>query len=540
MENLFLINSYPRNIPANIFSAGTAIALLVFFSVIRPAPVSAEDTSSYSDAPAPSDAPEAAADDAKTVYYIRDIAFDRTGRTRPFALMYRGEFKIGERITGRENLEKYRQEKYQLLYNQRVLDSVEVRYTLGEADADGSVPVDLLVITKDSWNVIALPRPLYDENIGFDLTIKARDYNFLGTMNALRLDFGYLLDTKNISNYNFEIDSNTPFRALGYDWNLDFDHAFSYVHSDESGSPHFYYKNTTGVSMEIPYDPTTLTFGYEEKFIFGEENSDRYKEEYGYYFEDAWYMSSRLYASWEIPTGFRVGKFGELNYTPELSGNINYRPGGDIGYLRAGPSVNFNHSLSFGQIDWATNFRKGLNVSARNGNGYNFYKNSWDETLSLSATGHLPVTPFLGVSGRFQYRHWFNDYYDTAGDALRGIIDNTLCATYMWSLNLELPFKVFVFVPSVWLNNSKLRFFDFEFHLSPFIDIALLKDPVNGISFSPKEIQASAGLELIVFSYFMRSLYFRVSLGYNLREAVKGNFSGKNSREIFVGLGHYY
>ncbi|MDR1948660.1 MAG: hypothetical protein LBQ38_04645 [Spirochaetaceae bacterium] len=497
-------------------------------------------------------------DESTTVYYIRDIDFDITGRTRPFALIYHGELRKGERISGRENLEKYRTETIQRLYNNRVLDSVDIQYTLGPPDADGLVPVDLLIITRDTWNIIALPRPQLDDNIGFDLTIKARDYNFLGTMNPLRVDFGYQLDPEYVnagffSNFlkgsaNFLIDLDMPFNLWGYNWNLNFDHTFSYIHHDVFQKSHFYYKNVTGISMELPYRFTTFTVGFDESTIVGEENDDRYKDDYGYYYDGTWYMSSAFYGLWKIPTGLAVGDFGELTYTPKITGTVNYRPNGDIGELRRGPSINLSQDIGFGKIDWINNYRKGLEASLTNGNEYNLSKQRWTETLSLSSAVHWPITPWFGVSGRFQYRHWFNDYYDEAGDTLRGIFNKFIAAESILSLNMDLPFKVLDFTPSLWFDKPKLRFFDLEFHLSPFIDMALVKgwerpsnDKTIKNDLSPGDIQVTGGLELIIFWHFMRSLYLRISYGVDLREmAETGKVPEGDKKEFFFGIGHHY
>jgi hypothetical protein len=89
-----------------------------------------------------------------------------------------------------------------------------------------------------------------------------------------------------------------------------------------------------------------------------------------------------------------------------------------------------------------------------------------------------------------------------------------------------------------------MRFFNFEMHLSPILDMAVLSYN-NKFSF-----EISGGLEAVVFPAFMRSLYVRVSLGYNLRELfawpgfASGHFfdylfSAKNP-ELFFGIGHHY
>lgn len=501
----------------------------------------------------------AAQEDDSAVYVIRTLDFNITGRTRPFAIIYNGEFKEGQEIRGTENLEKYIQDKTQLLMNQRVLEKAHIDYTLGQAEADGKIPVNLLITVKDTWNIIAVPYPKYDTNTGFELIIKARDYNLFGTMNPLRIDLGYKYDEHNRNSVVFEIDSDTPFRAWGYNWNVNFDHFFSYRAEVEEP---FYYKNVTGLSMELPFKTTTFTFGFEESITINEENDDKYKAQYGD-FQDGPYMASKLYTSWEIPTGLNISNYGALTYTPELSSTFNYGfPQSPLDEFRAGPFLNLSHSLGFNRVNWIGNYRRGFDVFADNSYSYNFHKIEKNEKnlnldYSLSGTGHFIITGNFGISGRLQFRHWFYHdpgYYDKAGDVMRGILDKAINADYMFSLNLDFPFRVFRFLPSQWFGISKLRLFDFDLHFSPIIDLALYHDPGSETTFSPKNILASGGVELIVFPAFMRSLYIRASLAWNFVESVNSpggsylpsglpvipKLPGGDNREIFVGIGHHY
>jgi hypothetical protein len=365
-------------------------------------------------------------------------------------------------------------------------------------------------------------------------------------MSPLRIDLGYELGTEytddffsnlNKGTFKFELDSDIPFRALGFNWNINFDHIFSYTYEQPLA-----YKNITGISMELPFKQTTFTFGFEENVIFNEENSDDDKPLYGEYFEGG-FMSSELYTAWKIPLGIDIGRFGGINYTPRVFGKVKYRPNGELDYPRKGFTSGFSHNLGFGEVNWEgdLNFRSGLEAAVDNNYEYNFYKQEWSNSLSVSAAGHLIITDFFGMSGRFQYRQWFNAPYTQAGDALRGILNKSLHADLMVSVNMDFPLRVLRFVPSRWFNNRKLHLFDFDLHLSPIIDLAMIRDPDNRIDFSPSKTQAAGGLEVIVFPHFMRSLYLRLSVGFNLRELVKTkSIPGGNDREIFVGLGHYY
>jgi hypothetical protein len=272
-----------------------------------------------------------------------------------------------------------------------------------------------------------------------------------------------------------------------------------------------------------------------------EENEERYQGTYGKYFGDHWYMSSELYAALKIPTGLTVGPYGELSYTPRLAGKINYRPGGNVGDLRRGPTMTFRHSLGFGQINWVNNFRDGVEASLSNAMGYNFFNAAWEKTLILDAAGYFPLASFFAISGRLQYQHWFDRYHDGAGTTLRGILNKSLAADYLLSLNFDFTFQVFRFLPSQWLQNPKLRLFDFEFHASPFLDLALVRDPVRNIQFNPRDMVAAGGIEFIVFPFVMRSIYVRLSMGFNLRELFSaGELPDGDDRELFIGLGHHY
>jgi hypothetical protein len=497
-------------------------------------------------------------DDRLAIYTIDSVEFESSGssfspwKSRAFVLFYHGEFKYGEEIRGMANLEKYVRDKAQLLMNQRVLEDVRIDFTIGDMDQDGRYPVRLRVVTRDTWNIIAVPRPQYSSNSGFDLTVKARDYNFLGIMEPLRLDIGYNHDEKGEDIFNLEIDSNIPFMALGYYWRINFDHFLNWTLGDNPS-----YKNVTGIAMELPFRRTTFTFGFDESFTWHETNEGKYTENYIYadrlnrlYFNGL-YASSELYASWEIPTGIDVLDHGELTYTPKLGLKINYSPSAwPLDEVRLGPFLNMGQVLGFNRVDWIDNYRRGFDVSFTNDNQFDSHRRLFNNSLKLEAVGHFIFTDFLGLSTRFQYRHWFYrypyDFYEAAGDSLRGILDKDIHANFMFSLNLDLPLRLFRFKLSQLTGKSKLRLFDFECQLAPVLDMAFYQDSENALGF-----RASGGGELVIFPDFMRSLYLRISVGYDFNNMAKaGGFTEggtrmieyliKETNEIFIGIGHHY
>jgi len=499
---------------------------------------------------APPDAPPDDFQDDSTLYVIIGYKYNVKGRSSPIALQYKlvelGEYREGETITGKTNLEKYISDITQIYINQRVLKSnVEIFYLPGAKNENGAYPVTIIINVEDTWNIIALPRP-YIKNDDIDITIKARDYNFLGTMNPLRVDLGYSYNKDKKHSFLLGVFTDIPFKAFGYYWTVTFDNTAKY----RVDAP-FYYQNTTGLSVAIPYHTTTFYLGFNEKTFLNEENSDWTETaDYGPY-QDGLYMSSNMSAFWRIPTGLTVSRFGELAYTPGILATINHEfPDWPLVYFRKGPFLSFAHSLGFGKIDWHENYREGLSVSLINAYGYDFYRSLHSSSLNLTGIGHHVVSEFLAISARFMYQYWFSSEETFEGGNvsinMRGIADDSITAYQMFLLNLDFPFRLFVFMPSKWFNNRKLRLFDFEMHASPVLDLALYyqKSFQKGVTlYYPGQIAATGGLEVVVFPLFMRNLYVRLGFAVNIKEFLTTRpFSvpGGDNREIYLIMGHFF
>jgi len=475
--------------------------------------------------------------------FLRNIDFSVDGISQPFALLNAAEIKGTESFSDKASFEEWIADRTQNLRNQRVLESADIIVSYGAEEASGRIPADIVIKVKDTWNIVALPKPELSSNDGLILTLKARDYNFLGTMQPLRFDLGYELEPEYLNtgdfakgSYFFQIDSNTPFRALGFDWKFDFDHSFSYVF----GEP-LVYANTTGLAITVPYKTTEFTFGAYQGTYFNEKNGDDYQAEYGKYYSDVWYLASWLEASWKIPTGLKVGRFGDLSYTPSATFKNKYRPFGDIGYERKGPTFDIDQTLSFERIDWIGNFRRGLSGSISNTNTYNFTRKTWDRSLNFETIGHLPLASWVGVSGRAVGAYHFDEYDDAAGSYLRGIVDDSVYADYGLFLNLDLPFRLIRFVPYEWFGIKWMKIFQFEQQWSLFTDSAIVSSEEQARRFTLSDALVTGGIEVVMFPLFMRSFYLRLSLGVNALEAIETKtVPTGNNREYFIGIGHQY
>jgi hypothetical protein len=475
------------------------------------------------------------------IFVIRKIDFNVTGRSRPYALRYHGRLEEGEELAGQEALDFYIKDRTQLLVNQRVLkDDVSIVYTLGEPEPEGKIPVYLLVTVSDTWNIMVFPKPLWDSNDGFDLTLKGRDYNFFGTMSPLRVDLGYQLNTRKESNFNFLIDTDIPFSALGFNWSVNFDNQIDYSWKESLG-----YVNTSGISMELPWRRSTFTFDLTHEINWYDKNSFwEQSQGYGKFFTGLFNTISSG-AEWELPTGVDVFSFGELIYVPKIRQSINYNPGGwdmtEWRDLRQSHTTSLDQTLKFGRVDWIGNFRRGLDVYFENDNEFNYTRRAWNNSYTINAAAHFIPVDYLGFTSRLQFRHWFYNFprnlYHEAGDNLRGVLNTDVAADFMLSLNLELPYRIGI-RPSKWFKTSKLRFFNFELFLSPFLDFAIahLPKPYNGQD--TLTAYYAGGMEFLLFPDVMRSLYIRISAGFDLDEFFK-DYSIPPP-EFFFGLGHFF
>jgi hypothetical protein len=281
---------------------------------------------------------------ADSVYVINSFVFNIEGITRENILTNLGGFKEGEEITGVFNLERYIQEKTQLLINQRVLESASIDYSIGQVLQDGRYPVDLVINVKDTGNFVILPKPQYSTSYGFSFILGARHYNFLGLMSPFKLDLGYKYDEQGRNNYLLTLEANTPFTARGINWNISFINDFEY--RPDLDNP-LYYKNTTGLSAVLPLGLNTVTFGIHESIVVNEEIA--------------------------------------------VSDNTVYS---DCHSFDAG------YNLGISRIDWIGNFQKGFNVKMNQTYSYNFYANKYDTNRwgiynEFAGIGHFIVSDFF-------------------------------------------------------------------------------------------------------------------------------------------------
>lgn len=420
-----------------------------------------------------------------SIFVIDAFHFSIEGRTRENALINAAELTKGQEISGISALKNYIEEKTQLLYNQRVIESASVDYSINQINEAGKYPVDIYVNIKDTNNIGIFPDPKYSTDYGFGLSLILIDNNFFGTMQPFKTKIGYQYDDLGRSNYILELEANIPLRIFGINWILYSDNEF--IYRPKVSNPLFYV-NTTGFYTNLHFNSVTITPGFSVSTVLNQEIFNPDKTSYS-----------------------------------------------DCHSLHFGPQIMFS------SIDWFDNFRNGYSISLFQSFDYYFYSkkfdmNPWGIFYGTAGIIHHNFDSFSGISSRLMFRNWtISSISHNAGDVLRGIVDKDVSADLTLSLNLDLSFKILMFRPSEWLNNKKLEIFNFDLHVNPFLDIALYRSPSITTDNIFDSLLASIGIEVVIFPYKFRSFCLRVSYGRNLTGP---SASGKN--ELFIGGNLFY
>lgn len=465
-------------------------------------------------------------------YIIESASFESVGRTRPYFLERAAGIEVGRAFADRASLDAYVADRRQVLLNERVLESVEIEVMELAADEGAPVPVALAVRTVDTWNIVALPYFKYDSNTGLLLSARARDYDFLGTMEPLRVNFDYTVDTTGEAAWGGDFDFTIPFEGFGLDWIWSFD---GLVSIPEDGIPDLSF--STGIGIELPTAIGAVALSAAQGVRVNGRDSA------GELYNDRVYLTETVGASYALPL-VTLPVLGRLSWTPAASFAARWDFDGLSEEALMGPVATLSHSLSAGRVDWIGDFRRGAVVSVGNSNAWNFHTGAWTRGLTLSAAAHRDGS-WYGLSGRLSGFLNFDGTDTSAGDPVRGVLNDRIDADAALFLNLDLPVRVIRFAPAEWFGVSWMRFFHFDQHWSPFLDVAFAV--LDGMPLSADSFWYGGGLELVTFPKIMRSFYVRISVGFDLATvAATGSLTepspgdGRSPYELFFGLGHHY
>jgi len=457
----------------------------------------------------------------KTEFIIRNVNYTIEGSTRESVLIHYLNIKSGQSFSSKDKLLTCLDTKVQLINNQRTLAEgrIDASY-INDPDNPDITFVDMDVYVKDTWNYILLPYAKYDSNEGFLLSLRGRNYNFLGSMETLSVNLDYLKPDGGTSEYSLNGGLELPFYIWGYNWKFSLDEDII-ISSD---SP-LELQTKAGISMDIPLNSLTWQASVDQEFYL---NEDGESDADGYYT----ITSARLGSS--IPTGLDLPLLGELSYTAGLITSYAYKPFDVLSEERKGYELGGQHGISAGQINWQGNFRDGISLSADQNLRYNFTRELWLSNMDIEFQYHKSFG-WGGISSRLQGFYLYNSTEEAIGGPIRGILNARLDGNSAIFLNVDFPVKIWIWFLDRW----------FEGHLSPFFDYAIVK--TNDGDFSLNEGWYGAGIEGFAFLKAARSIYLRLSLGVDMEAILDGALPGDPAPRdgepiyaLYLGLGHHY
>ncbi len=499
-------------------------------------------------------------------YKIKKAEITTSGKfrfttTRPHAVEIKYPIDRNTIFT-EEELLSYLDYYKQQLNNTRLFEEVSVTYeTLlsneTEESSNGLCEVIVKVDLKDSNHFLAVPYPKFKsdkEKTEIKLKLKAKDDNFLGTMNPLATEI----------NIEFTKDNDKGKFKPGFNISYDFPFSLGPVNitwvNDYSinaylGKLYPEWNAKTGLKFELPYKHFSIVLEGYHNFI----NNYDYES-----FNDSMYSKEQFILS----TPFKLYEFENFTY-------LIYTPSVDYSFIwdndgihidnesLSGPIITLSHSLSNSKINWTDNYREGYSISLTNSWAYNFQRNDWNPSVAFEAklfsvfpieerdylnklgiTADLYAFTYFDLPGQF-YDHSKNGYGDKIGKRLRGIPDDSYLGngtpnyTTSTAVVLNLDFPIYLFETSF-----KKDIINFAMQLSPFIDAAVFRDRKLPLQTDSK---LCCGMEVLVFPKKWSSFIIRASVGFDIKTSVATATDIKGlvkdfwaNKEISIGLGLHY
>ncbi len=471
-------------------------------------------------------------------YRISGVTYRITGSTKEYALKLAVPVDTETVFPTKEEMDHYVANLGIRISNQRVFEETSVEATYSDAVIDGIIPVAVTITTKDTLNIIVLPKPSFDSNSGFDFKIKMKNYNFFGSMREFEWDIAYTIDEDDRKSFETSFGFSIPFMAMSRKmvWDIKAFTKFPMNEDPEAGI-------TTGLDITHELSFAELHYGIIQGIAFNDRDDDKQ-----IYDQDRTYLTDTVYVNLPIEL-HRDRYFGEVTWTPEVSLATNWAPDGIDNDDLKGPDLVLGHSLSFGRVDWKRNFRQGANVVLKNQYTHNFSDGD-DSYISVSALaqGYYSFFDRFALASQLYAFHNFSDYVtEDAGGKLRGILDKRVNTDSAIFFNLDLPTRLIRADFKEISGIDWTRYISFELQISPFIDMALTHDLKTDRLFSPEDGWYSGGVEVIAYPMKMRSIFVRASVGFDLTEVIeRGKLTGNAKRdgesvhELFIGLGLQY
>ena len=499
-------------------------------------------------------------------FKIEDYKITTSGKyklttTKPYAVEL--NYPIDKKsIFNKHDFESYLTNYKQELENSRTFEEINVDYEVLEQTVTSNdnpetlLKVKLNIELKDSNHFLMVPYPKLKsdkDKTEIMLKLKAKDSNFLGTMNPLATDIN-IEATKEDDGWvltpGFNISYDYPFAAGPFDATWINDLSINY-NSDHTW-PEWDWK--TGLKFVLPFHYISFVFEGYHNFI----------NEYDYEkYNDAMYSKEEFKFSTPIKL-YEFKNFSSLVYTPAVNYNFVWDQDGISieNTSLTGPIITLSQSLSNSKVNWHNNFRKGYSISLGNSWTYNFQRKDWCPSLSFEAKGFTSIKledrdyldqvgivtdiysfTYFDMPGQY-YDHDVSGYGDSIGKRLRGVPDDSYfgnlgsdTTSVGFVLNIDLPINII-------RTSFERNLFNFNMQFSPFLDVAIYRDRALPLQTDSK---ICSGMEVLVYPKKWSNFIIRGSIGFDLKETfaedtnIKGLVKGLwHNKEISIGLGLHY
>jgi len=492
-------------------------------------------------------------------YKINQIEFIIDGKTKQQNILKNVPIDTNTIYTTEEDLLKYIEDCKTKLSNLRIFEEIKISHTENEQNENQTF-VDLIIELKESFSFLAIPYFKYDSNTGTVVKVKAKDTNFLGTLNPMNFDVNFQIKkeddfspNKYLLGSNFTFDF--PFSLGIIQSTLINDYTISYTFGDDLPE----WNGLLGLKFNLPLSKLDLSLELKQ-YAVRDTTYIQYNDE----------IHFTEFAKFSVPiTLLKTQRMSKVIYTPYTSFTYNWDKNGininntDL----SSPLLAIGHEFNLGQVNWNGNFRKGLSLQINNSISYNFQRNEFVPYINLEFNGHWYFTNSenwflkrLGINTKlytFLYIPLKNQNYyygEQYGGFLRGIRDEqyfssditefagtkALSSFTAFTLCIDFPTKLF----TTNFTKSFFRYFNFELQIAPFMDISLGYNRYTKRYFHPADGFYTAGMEILVYPQKWSSFTVRGSLGIDMGRFL--NIVDKTWRanaslyEFSFGIGLHY
>ncbi len=465
------------------------------------------------------------------VYIITDVKYVIKGLVLKSALEEKLRFATGtKKFYSRETFINYLEDKTAKLKNINQIENISTityDYTWNKEKHQFEIILTIFVFAKNTFLII--PYPKYSDNTGFELSLKGKDENFIGSLELLHFNLNYTLDSSNRNGMNTGVGFRYP---LQYKENHIFkpgiEESLSYREDNSL-------QNISGLLFTYSYliNHIAVNLNTNQKFITTTDTGQSSKPKY-----------TRSRTELSLAPSFTLNKniipiISSFIYNTSLYTNIEtaITPNDPKPQDRYKLDTGFTHSLDFGRIDWIENFRMGVFISIGNKNNYSFKDRGWINSIYLETKFHVAIKGFMGINTRFYVIHNFityaepkkgNDKGTSIGNRIRGVLDNNFTnANTGLAINTEVMFKLFR-IPYI-----------AQFQGGLFFDVGVRKR-VNTDFNVYNDVKYTAGIQGIAFQIFNTSINMRLTYGIDIGRAIKEHRLSFSNREIVFATSLFY